>query len=73
MVEVYMFSYETMCLDLLDSGIKDSKIEVVADEIISELELSATISIDGTYIVGNVTAYLLREKYQISWQEVKLI
>ena len=73
MAKVYMFSYETMCLDLLDIGIEDSKVEVVADEIISGLELSAAISIDGTYIVGNVTAFLLKEKYQISWQEVKLI
>jgi hypothetical protein len=70
---VYMFSYETMCMDLLDSGIEDSKIEVVADEIISRLELSASISISGTYVVGNVTAFLLKEKYQIVCQEMKLI
>lgn len=72
MVKVYMFSYETMCLDLWDSGTEDSKIEIVADEIISRLELSAAISINGNYIVGSVMAYLLKEKYQINWQEIKL-
>lgn len=70
MLKVYMFSQESMYMDLLDSEIED--IESIASNIIAELELSKAIIIDGTYIIGNVTAFLLKEKYQIVCQEVEL-
>lgn len=71
MSKIYMFSQESMYLDLLDNEVEE--IESVSNNIISKLELANAIIIDGTYIVGRLAAFLLNEEYKIRCQEIELI
>ncbi len=74
MTKVYMFSYETMCLDLLNNNVRgEEDIEEVAEEVLGELRLGKIIEVDGSYVVGSITAFLLKEKYEIECAEILLI
>ena len=73
MVKIYMFSYESMCMDLLYNGVEELEIEITVANIIRVLELSKVISIGRNYIVGNIAAFLLKERYEINCEEEELI
>lgn len=73
MSKVYVFSDETMCLDLLDNDVEEELLEETAEGILEELRLGKVIEINGCYIVGNITACILSEKYSISTHEELLI
>jgi len=72
MEKVYMFSYETMCLDLLKNNVKED-IEELAEEILGELRLSNIIEIDDTFIIGSITSFLIKEKFGIECAAMELI
>ena len=70
MINVYTFNNDTMGEDLIDNGIKEEDVERVRQEIVNELHLGKVIEVEGNYIVGAMTATLLKEKYAInSYQE----
>ncbi|MBU3186600.1 hypothetical protein [Clostridium estertheticum] len=71
MTIIYMFSYETMCMDLLDNDVEN--IEGAAEEILGKLRLGSIIEIGSTCVVGKVTACLLQEEYKIKCAEIYLI
>ncbi|MBZ9622893.1 hypothetical protein G9F71_008505 [Clostridium sp. FP2] len=73
MTKVYMLSYETMCLDLLNNNVKEEDIEEFVEEILGELRLINIIENDDSYVVGNLTAFLLKEKFGIECTEIQLI
>jgi len=73
MGKVYMFSYETMCLYLLKNNVKEEDIEELAEEILGELRSKNMIEIDDNYIVGNLTAFFIYEKFGIECAAMELI
>ena len=72
MKKVYMFSYQTMYLDLLKNNI-EKDIEELVDKILGKLKLYNIIEIDDTYIVGEITSNFIYKEYGIKCAAMELI
>ena len=66
LVKVYVFDDESMCEDLLESGVEVEDLNKVADNILEMLRLGKFIEFDGSYITGNISAMILKESYGIN-------
>lgn len=73
MTKVYMFSYQSMLEDLYLNGIGEIEIENIAAKVVAELELSKAIVIGDTYIVGYMSAWNLKERFNINTYEQQII
>ena len=73
MQTVYVFNYDSMVSDLLDSNIKEEDVEEIIKQIVWELHMGKVIEIDGNFIVGILTAGLLLENYNINCYQELLI
>lgn len=73
MTKIYMFSYQSMCEDLLNNSTEEENIEEAAEEILGELRTGRVIEVGDTYIIGNLTAWLLQERYKVQSYEQLLI
>lgn len=73
MVEVYEFDDDSMCEDLLQSGVKQEDLNKVANNILSMLRLGKFIEYDENYIVGSISAMILKDTYGIDTIAKELI
>ena len=73
MTKVYIFNNETIYEDLIDNNIDEENIAETTQNIIQELRMGKMVEIDGNYIIGNLSACLLYEKYKVNSFEELLI
>ena len=74
MGKIYVCTEESILLDLVYEGMAEKDAGVKVEEITKELEdFTKVYCIEGTYIMGGLTAFLLEQKHGIKCDEEELV
>lgn len=74
MSKIYVCTEESILLDLIYQGLENKEAELKLHDIVDELNnFSKAYNVGETYIMGELTAELLKEKYEVMCDEEKLI